>query len=80
MIKTATALLYKDKTRAPLITAQGKGEIAERIIKIAEENKIRVIKDVETATLLSMVEIGDCIPLETYEIIATLLAFIKKSI
>lgn len=78
--KTATAILYKDGDTAPIITAQGKGEIAEQIIKIAKENNVHIIQDVETATILSLAEIGDCIPLETYEIIAKLLAFIKKSI
>ena len=80
MKKTATALLYKENTRAPVITAQGKGEIAEQILKIAKEHEVRIIKDIETASILSLVEIGECIPIETYEIIAKLLAFIKKSI
>ncbi|NMA56466.1 MAG: flagellar biogenesis protein [Treponema sp.] len=80
MRKTATALLYTKNTRAPVITAQGKGEIAEQILKIAKEHEVRIIKDIETASILSLVEIGECIPIETYEIIAKLLAFIEKSI
>lgn len=80
MKKTATAVLYKDKNKAPIITAQGKGEVAEQILKIAKEHNVRIIKDIDTASILSLVEIGDCIPIETYEVIAKLLAFIKKSI
>ena len=79
MKKTATALLYQHNKRAPIITAQGKGEIADKIIEIAQENNVDVIQDVETASILSLVEIGECIPVETYEIIAKILAYIKKS-
>ena len=46
------------------------GEIAEQILKIAKEHEVRIIKDIETASILSVVEIGECIPIETYEIIA----------
>ena len=80
MKKTATAVLYKDKNKTPIITAQGKGEVAEKILQIAKEHNVQVIKDIDTASVLSLVEIGDCIPIETYEIIAKLLAFIKKSL
>ncbi|HOE08427.1 MAG TPA: EscU/YscU/HrcU family type III secretion system export apparatus switch protein, partial [Treponemataceae bacterium] len=38
MKKTASALSYTEGSKAPLITAQGKGELAEKMIEIARQH------------------------------------------
>ncbi len=78
MRKTATALLYQQGCKAPLITAQGKGETADKMLEIAHEHKIPVIVNPETSQVLSLYEIGDYIPEQTYEIIAKILAFVRR--
>ncbi len=78
MKKVATALSYPEGSKAPLITAQGKGELAEKMLEIAKTHGIPVLSEPETSKILSLYEIGDFIPEETYEIIAKILAFIRR--
>lgn len=76
--KTAIALSYPDGAEAPFIVAKGKGNYAERILEIAEENSVYIVKDDLTADILSLYEIGEYIPPETYEVIAGVFAFLLR--
>ncbi|MCQ2579640.1 MAG: EscU/YscU/HrcU family type III secretion system export apparatus switch protein [Treponemataceae bacterium] len=76
--KTAIALSYPAGADAPFIVAKGKGNYAERILEIAEENSVYIVKDDLTADILSLYEIGDYIPPETYEVIAGVFAFLLR--
>ena len=78
MKKTVTALLYEDGSPAPLITAQGKGELAEKMLEIAKENGVPIVNNIAAAQVLSLYEIGDLIPEETYELIAQIFIFIRR--
>jgi type III secretion system FlhB-like substrate exporter len=78
MTKKAVALSYFDETEAPFLTAKGKEHLAEKIIQIAKENSIPVVKNIEATEVISMQEIGEYIPEETYEILAKIFAFIKS--
>lgn len=78
MKKTVTALVYEDGFAAPLITAQGKGELAEKMIEIAKENGIPIVTNIDAAQVLSLYDIGDLIPEETYELIAQIFIFIRR--
>lgn len=77
MTKKAVALSYLDGTEAPFLTAKGKEHLAEKIIQIAENNSIPVVKNIEATDIISLQEIGEYIPEETYEILAKIFAFIK---
>ncbi len=77
MTKKAVALSYFDGTEAPFLTAKGKEHLAEKIIQIAKDNSIPVVKNIETTEVISLQEIGEYIPEETYEILAKIFAFIK---
>ncbi len=78
-IKKAVALKYdKDKDRAPKVKASGKGDIAKRIIKIAEENSLPIKKDEDLVELLSKVEIDKEIPQNLYKAVAEVFSFIYK--
>jgi len=73
----AVALEYDQKNdNAPIVTAQGTGETAKNIIKIAEENGIPVKKDEDLVNMLSQIELNQEIPVELYQAVAEVFSFI----
>ena len=74
--KTAVAIAYEPGEAAPKILASGKGEVAERIIETAKENKVPFYQDHKLAETLSKLEIGDAIPPELYDVVAEILVFV----
>jgi len=75
--KKALAMQYDSaKDNAPIVSAKGTGKTAESIIQIAEENKIPVIENPLIQSSLSIIPVGEEIPIELYEIAAQLLAFV----
>ena len=76
-MKKAVALKYdKEKDNAPKVTAKGQGKIAERIIKIAEENELPIKKDEDLVELLSKIEIDREVPDNLYKAVAEVFSFI----
>jgi flagellar biosynthesis protein len=75
--KTAVALAYNPGDAAPKILATGKGELAQRIIDTANENKVPVHRDDKLAETLSKLQIGNTIPPELYDVIAEILVFVR---
>jgi len=71
---TAVALHYDGK-KAPRITAQGTGELAEKIIALAKEHGIPLQEDATLASLLSKLDLGDEIPQALYMAVAEIIAF-----
>ena len=76
--KIATALSYKQGDNAPIVVAKGKGFIAEKIIKTAQENNVPIHTDANCARLLNFVEVDQEIPAELYEVVAKILIFIDS--
>jgi flagellar biosynthesis protein len=76
--KTAVALGYRPDEPAPKIIATGKGYLADKIIKSADENHIPVHQDEKLAGTLSKLDIGDYIPPELYEVVAEVLVFVDN--
>jgi flagellar biosynthesis protein len=75
----AIALKYDvDKSKAPKIVATGKGNIAEMILKVAEENKIPFYEDESLTDLLSKLELDDEVPKDLYGLVAEVLAFVYQ--
>ncbi|MBP5283610.1 MAG: EscU/YscU/HrcU family type III secretion system export apparatus switch protein [Treponema sp.] len=74
----AVALKYPENAEAPFIAASGKKEMARRIIEIARENNIPLVKDVETADILSVQNPGELIPVSVYPVIAEVFALIRR--
>ncbi len=72
------ALSYILGTNVPIIVASGKGDIAKRIRKIAQENDVEIVENSDLANILIQEEIGACIPEETYMAIASIFAFLIK--
>lgn len=78
-IKEVAVLKYEpDEDRAPKIIALGKGEIAQKIIDKAEELDIPIYKDENIAHTLNMLNLGDQIPPELYEMVAQILVFVSS--
>ncbi|MCG7873340.1 MAG: EscU/YscU/HrcU family type III secretion system export apparatus switch protein [Candidatus Thiodiazotropha lotti] len=70
----AVALKY-DGENTPRLTAKGRGELAEKILALAEEHNIPLHEDVELAALLSQIPLGDEIPQALYRAVAEVIAF-----
>jgi flagellar biosynthetic protein FlhB len=73
----AVALRYEPARGAPRVVAKGADHVAARIREIAEKNRVPMVMDVQLArTLHATCEIGQEIPPELYQAVATVLAFI----
>lgn len=67
----AVALKYQEEVDvAPVVIASGCGNVAEKIIDIAESKGIPVFRDDSAASLMCMLEVGRPIPPELYQIVA----------
>lgn len=75
--REAAALKYTPENDAPEIIALGRGEIAEKIIEKAKESGVPVHEDAELAHTLNLLNIGDEIPPELYEVVAKILVFVS---
>lgn len=69
------ALDYDGKS-APKVTAKGSGEIARRIVEIAQRHGVPVQQDKQLTAMLSNVELNQEIPPALYVAVAQLLAFL----
>ena len=67
-----------NKETAPRLVAKGGGLIADRIIELARANGIAVYEDKELIELLSRIELYQVIPVELYQVIAEVLAFVYR--
>jgi flagellar biosynthesis protein len=72
--KQAVALAYDGK-RAPTVTAEGSGELADQIIAIAREHGVPLFENPQLLTLLQDVGLGEEIPETLYLCIAQVIAF-----
>lgn len=75
----AVALKYdREKRGAPKVVASGKGEVANNIIKLAQEHDIFIKKDADLVELLSKIELNKEIPPMLYKAVAEVFSFIYK--
>ena len=77
-MKKATALKYSMDLPAPFVVGKSSGVIAEKMLKIAEEYGIPVIRDDILMETLYLLNPGDYIPEEVYSIVAEIFVFIKE--
>lgn len=77
--KRAVAIRYrKNHDRAPVIIAKGERKMAERILETAKAHDIALYADKHLADQLIRVELHTEIPLELYEVMAQVLAFVYQ--
>ncbi|MDI2097899.1 EscU/YscU/HrcU family type III secretion system export apparatus switch protein [Ruicaihuangia caeni] len=73
----AVGLRYEQGKSAPRVVAKGRGVIAARIRTEAERHGVPMVHDKPLARALhSVCDIGDEIPIELYNAVATVLAFV----
>ncbi|WP_027338707.1 flagellar biosynthesis protein FlhB [Halonatronum saccharophilum] len=69
-----------DEMDVPLVVAKGQDEVAQRIKEIAKENDVEVVEEKPLArALYKIVDVGDEIPMEFYQAIAEILAYIYQT-
>ena len=75
----AAAITYDaEKDRAPRLVAKGSGLIADKIIEIAKQHNIPMVKDENLVQVLEALDLDTEIPPELYRAIAEVLAFIYR--
>jgi len=73
--QTAVALKGGENDDAlPLITAAGRGKLAEQILQIAYENDIKVRTDADLAEILAKIELESPIPSEAFLAVTEILS------
>jgi len=78
--KTAVSLKEQEnKRRAPLITAAGRGTMADKILELAFENGIKVREDSDLADMLAKIEIDSPIPSEAFLAVAEILSYVYRA-
>ena len=76
----AVALKYNaQEDLAPIVIASGYGDVAKRIIEVAESRGIPVFRDDSAVSLLCMLEVGSNIPPELYEAVAAIYLQLRVS-
>lgn len=77
--KQAVALTYhQDKQDAPYLAAKGEGDIAEKIIRLAEEHDIPIQEDSSLVSLLGQLDLFETIPPDLYQAVAEVFAFVYQ--
>jgi len=74
---TAVALHYNEDLPAPIVVASGRGALAEVITRIARESGVPVVADADLAASLIELDVNTLIPESLYEVIASLLVFVR---
>lgn len=74
----AVALEY-EKPGTPRVAAIGRGELARRIVALADAHGVPVTARPELAVALSQVELDAEIPVELYRAVAEVLVFILRT-
>lgn len=78
-VKEVAALRYSPESDAvPVVTAVGRGHVAEKILEAAKEHDIPIVPDASLAHILSSMGVGDEIPEELYTIVAQVLLFVSQ--
>lgn len=75
--KQAVALSYDGK-RAPVVSAEGSGDLAEQIIALARQHGVPLFENGPLLALLQEVGLGEEIPETLYLCIAQVMAFAYK--
>ncbi len=81
-IKRPAAVAIEDghkKDKSPVITAAGRGKIAEQIVQLAFDHDIRVRQDSALAEMLVEIDVDSPIPSEAFMAVAEVLSYVYKA-
>lgn len=68
-----------DGTDAPQVVAKGYGEMAEKILRLAFENDVKVRQDPDLVQILAAVEVECDIPVEAFAAVAEILTYVYRA-
>lgn len=78
--RRAVALRYdQDNESAPRVLAKGNGDIAERIIALAEQHGIPLHEDRDLVRLLGVLDLDIEVPPQLYRALAEVLAHVYRA-
>lgn len=72
----AVALEYSDPNKLPRVLAHGSGEVAKKIVEVADQNGIPVERDDALTEMLSKVGEGSVITPESFRLVADVICFL----
>lgn len=75
----AVALEEQPDQAAPIVTASGRGFVAEQILQIAFANNVKVRTDADLVQVLTAVDVDSEIPTEAFAAVSEILAYIYKA-
>ncbi len=79
-IHVAVALKYNEQTGAPQVAAKGRDDVAERIRAAATEHGVPMVESRALAWVLyDTTEVGKEVPVELYQAVALVLAFVMQT-
>lgn len=73
--KELAVALYYDQENAPRVSAKGEGELARRILELAEESNIPLERDPELVAMLAQIPLSEEVPENLYRAVAEVIAF-----
>ena len=78
-VPRAVALRYLPELPAPFIVAKGEGRAADRMRELAKEAGVPILEGEAFVDLLFPEDIGAFVPVEFYEVIAKVFAWVRTS-
>ncbi|NLY42683.1 MAG: hypothetical protein GX066_01665 [Clostridiaceae bacterium] len=78
-MKKAVAIKYEPgKENVPIITAVGKGLVAEKIMQAADDSGVPIVEDEFQTNALASFNVGDKVPKFLYDLVAEILIFVEE--
>jgi flagellar biosynthesis protein len=75
----AVALRYdSSRDMAPKVAATGRGEVARRIVRTAQEVGVPIREDPDLLEVLATIPLGEEIPPDLYQTVAEILVFLYR--
>lgn len=75
---SAAVIKYDTEGSSPRIVAQGKGQVANQIINLAQKNNIHMQEDSSLVANLLDMDLGDNVPPQLYQVMAEILVLIEE--
>ena len=77
--RTPIAVALQQGDGLPVVSASGRGLLAEQILALALDHGIAVRQDSDLATVLSAVDVDSPIPLEAFAAVAEILSYLYRA-
>lgn len=78
-VKKSVSLKYnQEKDSAPVVSAVGRGHVADEILEIAKSNNIPIVEDSSLVEILAELQINERIPEQLFEAVAEVFAFVYQ--